>query len=484
MWSTDRMLKLHRLEISIMLDSKVLLDGELINITMYKTLCYRIGVPFSVLLGFWSFVSALWIIILLPVACLAGASCSNDRPSWDMESSHSVLWQTEICHGGVHAVSHLLVVFKSLFQKCPLMFPLSMGVHILFFALFANFQAHPLPHFCSKALEQIGLQSRHKCCWLNIRAGLLLSWFDNNLWMDQHCRIGPNCECQLLTLWLLQIKMWHNCMPDVHRFAQTTRQQLQNIKLKCLWESIEPDFACGKPLSCFSHAWPCLLGSHGEHFVQSETHLHDCLWASGRAIMLWAQFNKKRDSNGMQLQSKKQTKLNANLTCGNHKSANLHLDTFVPLLKSEVEKGFYLPVPSNICKQIPDARVQPAGMANQTTLDAAGNRIPKLCLTQDSTFQIDESIPSINLQLDPDWYPEMVYGWCLLRIMHFTVTLRLQFPNKAILVQKFDYSDAYRRVTHAAKAAVQSIIVVLNIAYIAIRLTFGGSQNPQGFSGV
>jgi hypothetical protein len=71
----------------------------------------------------------------------------------------------------------------------------------------------------------------------------------------------------------------------------------------------------------------------------------------------------------------------------------------------------------------------------------------------------------------------MVYGWCLLRVIHFIVALRFAHPNTRILVAKFDFSDAYRRVFHAASAMVKSILVVAGIAYLVLRLTFGGAPN-------
>jgi hypothetical protein len=72
----------------------------------------------------------------------------------------------------------------------------------------------------------------------------------------------------------------------------------------------------------------------------------------------------------------------------------------------------------------------------------------------------------------------MIYGWCLLRIIHFVVALRLAHPHKRIFLAKYDFSDAYQRVAHSGAAAVQSIIVFAAVAFIALRLTFGGSPNP------
>jgi hypothetical protein len=77
-----------------------------------------------------------------------------------------------------------------------------------------------------------------------------------------------------------------------------------------------------------------------------------------------------------------------------------------------------------------------------------------------------------------DKYTEMIYGWCVGRVVHYIVSLRLQYPGQKIYILKYDYSDAYRQIHHAASAAVQSIIVIGEVAYIALRLMFGGSPNP------
>jgi hypothetical protein len=77
-----------------------------------------------------------------------------------------------------------------------------------------------------------------------------------------------------------------------------------------------------------------------------------------------------------------------------------------------------------------------------------------------------------------DEYVEMIYGWCLSRVIHFIVALRLAHPLLRIFIMKYDYSDAYRRVAHSPSAAAQSIIIFAGVAYIALRLTFGGSPNP------
>jgi hypothetical protein len=76
-------------------------------------------------------------------------------------------------------------------------------------------------------------------------------------------------------------------------------------------------------------------------------------------------------------------------------------------------------------------------------------------------------------------YAEMIYGgWCLPRIIHYVVSLRARFPDLHILVSKYDYSDAYRRIAHSAEAAAQTIAINGSTAYLSLRLTFGESPNP------
>jgi hypothetical protein len=119
-------------------------------------------------------------------------------------------------------------------------------------------------------------------------------------------------------------------------------------------------------------------------------------------------------------------------------------------------------------------------LTRQWAIDEEGKRLEKFRLTQDLSFSSSRSGPpvSINSRIDMEAYTEMIYGWCLPRILHYIVALRLRFPSKVIFICKYDYSDAYRRVAHSASAAVQTISVHDGRAYISVRLIFGGLPNP------
>jgi hypothetical protein len=163
---------------------------------------------------------------------------------------------------------------------------------------------------------------------------------------------------------------------------------------------------------------------------------------------------------------------------GNHKSSEEEPEQVNRLLLKDVTHGFSIPVPPEIVPFITDALVQPFGLAQQFTLTELGERIVKYRLTQDLSFSLSKEDCSVNSRIDMERYNEMIYGWCLSRVIHFIVALRLTYPSQGVLIAKYDYSDAFRRMVHAGRAAAQSIAVFDKVAYIALRLTFGGSPNP------
>jgi hypothetical protein len=177
-------------------------------------------------------------------------------------------------------------------------------------------------------------------------------------------------------------------------------------------------------------------------------------------------------------EAERSTKLTAMVERGNHKSADSEPNAVNKLLLKDVTHGFSLSLPPNNVAFIKGALVQPLGLAKQWTLNEKGDRIPKYRLTQDISFSVSKDACSVNDRIDMTRYAKMIYGWCLGRIIHFIVALRLKHPQHRIFIAKYNYSDAYQRIAHAATAAAQSISAFGRVAYISLRLTFGGSPNP------
>ena len=174
------------------------------------------------------------------------------------------------------------------------------------------------------------------------------------------------------------------------------------------------------------------------------------------------------------------------LARGNHKSAQDEPEQIDRLLQKEVHHGFALPIPVEVVEKIKGSSVQPLGLAKQWGLTANGSRKVKYRMTQDLSYSLTktpEGLPvSINSRIDMSAYAEMIFGWCLLRIIHLIVSLRFHYPLTRVLISKYDYSDAYRRMAHDADAASQTISVAAGLAFIALRLTFGGSPNPPAWT--
>jgi hypothetical protein len=127
----------------------------------------------------------------------------------------------------------------------------------------------------------------------------------------------------------------------------------------------------------------------------------------------------------------RRTELEKQMTRGNHKSATSNPEVAEKALGTDVRHGFALPLPAATVRKIPGAMIQPCGLVSQFSLQADGSRKLKHRLTHDLSYQIDPVRKvSVNSRIDMGQYPEMIFGWCLPRIVHFVVALRLAFQKK------------------------------------------------------
>jgi hypothetical protein len=238
--------------------------------------------------------------------------------------------------------------------------------------------------------------------------------------------------------------------------------QLYNFNLTALLDDFQgTTLGYGLEFRPVEQLWT-ILGAH-PHFNQLETIL-----TNGMAY----QFAEELPD------AKRVAELTAIIARGNHKSAESRPEHVSKALAKDVTHGFSMPIPAGTVMKLKGAMAQPLGMAEQLTLTESGERNPKYRLTQDLSYSLTKKGVSINSRIDMDQYPEMVYGWCLLRIIHFIVALRAKHPGVRIFIAKYDYSNAYRRIAHAATAAAQSVALFAGMAFLALRLTFGGSPNP------
>jgi len=169
---------------------------------------------------------------------------------------------------------------------------------------------------------------------------------------------------------------------------------------------------------------------------------------------------------------------------GNHKSASQENEAVAQgLLESDVKHGFALPIQAGKLRLVKGVHLQPGGMVEQFGLNADGSRKRKRRFTHDLSFSITQQDASINERVDMSRYPEMVYGWCFSRITHYLAALRYHHPGQRIYISKFDYSDAYKRMSQSPRTCAATVVRFAEIAYIFLRMAFGGSPNPAAFSG-
>jgi hypothetical protein len=182
-------------------------------------------------------------------------------------------------------------------------------------------------------------------------------------------------------------------------------------------------------------------------------------------------------------ETEREAEYNAQYDRGNHQSAILDKEQVIRLLGTDVTHGFALPVKADEVHNLLGVHLQPGGIVSQHSIGSDGERKLKKRFTHDLSFSLTLDNASINDRIDMTMYPDMVYGWCFPRILHYLAALRYRNPGRRIFISKYDYSDAYKRISQDAETAAATVIRVDGIAYVCLRMVFGGSPNPAGFSG-
>jgi hypothetical protein len=168
---------------------------------------------------------------------------------------------------------------------------------------------------------------------------------------------------------------------------------------------------------------------------------------------------------------------------GNHKSA-LEPDGIAALDKAfskEVRYQWAIPILPTCIKKIPGASVTPLGVATQWSINAKNERIIKRRTTHDCTFPGPSGL-SCNNRVIKELVDECTYGHAFRRFLHGIHAMRRRHPHTSIFINKTDMDAAYRRIHTNIQAAVTCITVVHDIAYLLVRVPFGASPAPSGFS--
>jgi hypothetical protein len=160
----------------------------------------------------------------------------------------------------------------------------------------------------------------------------------------------------------------------------------------------------------------------------------------------------------------------------NHRKANLHPEVVQNSVETDIKYGFAFPFLIADISNIPNSMVCPLGIVEQTTLLPNGARTIKERLTHDQTFTLLDDSESVNNLQESTSYPELIYGFCLRRILAQILAIRRKYPNESILISKFDIKQAFRRIHYHGSSATKCITVLNNLAIMQLRMTFGGAN--------
>ena len=132
---------------------------------------------------------------------------------------------------------------------------------------------------------------------------------------------------------------------------------------------------------------------------------------------------------------------------------------------------------TNSLHKMPHACIAPYGVRHQHAIDKQGITIPKLGAAHDQSFKLFSG-SSVNSRIQIETLTKLIYGGSLRQIIQYVHILRFHCPRTPILIRKFEFSDAYKLMTMWVHTSAASCTCHNNIAYISLRLTFGGSLCP------
>ena len=131
---------------------------------------------------------------------------------------------------------------------------------------------------------------------------------------------------------------------------------------------------------------------------------------------------------------------------GNHKSVIKNEQFLSNALIKEVELGWNLILPEGTHREIPGLILNPMGVASHVGIDHTGEFVPKNRVTHDLSFPGKCSGHSVNSQIRTGNLEPCIFSYFLLRLIHYRIALRTEYPNQRIWIRKEDFKSAFRRL--------------------------------------
>jgi hypothetical protein len=168
-------------------------------------------------------------------------------------------------------------------------------------------------------------------------------------------------------------------------------------------------------------------------------------------------------------EEERQKDLEDALAFGNHKGALQKPELLKKLIGKDVKYGYSLPISLASVRSIPGICMAPMNIMAQNTIERPPDTRPKL-----------EVVVGDFGQLKKELLQACRYGFCIQRLINWTLAARQQYPNQRILASKIDYKSAYRQGILNFATALQTATQLPDndLAIITLWLTFGGAPCP------
>jgi hypothetical protein len=99
-------------------------------------------------------------------------------------------------------------------------------------------------------------------------------------------------------------------------------------------------------------------------------------------------------------------------------------------------------------------------------------------MTHDQSFPGPSGL-SVNLRVQNEKLPPIMYSFVLMRSIHYIISLRQRHPTTKVFICKFDIDAAYHRCSFSSKTAFESMTIFAGLLLVALRMTFGGAPCPS-----
>ena len=158
---------------------------------------------------------------------------------------------------------------------------------------------------------------------------------------------------------------------------------------------------------------------------------------------------------------------------GNHSSILKNIDKTTKAMNKEDRNQFLIPLPSWTARFIRHLHLTPQGLLTKTNksdrLIWDGSFIP----TWDST--------SINMMLNHNTEPKIMYGETFMKHLETIWNLRISYPQTDILLFDDDVKGAFRHCKYHPDVASAFSFIISNYLYIPLGGTFGSITSPANF---